>query len=249
MENLQNVTFVVGSCMDRILNLFIDEVASKHAPPGRFAVVRSAGATIRGLLHTIDELVGLGGIKCIHFYTHNDCGACHFVFEAIRDHVSHSKRRAAEIVDYLAVKNKMYSSPIEVEAANMLMLNEALHKYKDMGIEVNVKEVDMHTVNAPKEAWSENMTLVFGKPFRGSFSELAGLLGLSPWKMFSINANNIADVMPDIDVAVIALKIRKIKILSTCPGENKWADEQMEILKQMEFMQEENMEAEVLKLV
>lgn len=240
---------VVGTCMDRRLNFMIDNVASNVAPEGNFVVVRSAGATLRGLEDTIDAIVEKGGVKRIQFYTHTDCGACHFVCEASRHQIDVSKRLGMALVHHLTKSTDKFCAGTEVEAENIRMLKESLAKYKSKGIEVKVEEVNMNTINAPKEAWTASMTLVVGKPYSGSFEELAMKLGLNPWTMFSINAERIVDVIPDIDVAILALKIRNIKIVSTCSDTDRWSEEQLKVLRLMDFMREGDIFAEVVKLV
>lgn len=239
---------LIGSCMDRRLNHMIDSMCSENKAHGNVVVVRSAGSTMRGLKETIDDIVESGEIERIYFYTHTDCGACQFVYEATRNHLDLSNRLGVALVNYIAEPGKKFSSGADVEAENIALLRNALEEYQRRGIEVRVEEVNMNTLNVPKEAWSENMTLVVGKPFSGSFRLLASKLGLSPWTMFCINANRIADVIPDIDVAILALKIKKIKILSTAHNEILWAEEQLKILRLMDFMRTGDVIAEVVKL-
>lgn len=235
---------IVVTCMDRRLGHKMDEYTEQNRKDGNsVTIIRNAGADIRHIMDSINQVVSDNKIGGIDLFTHTNCGACAVVYGVSSHKLEVSSRVNDSLVSQFMNTGIKFLSPQDVESVNMRLQREALQEFTKRGIDVHVESIDVSTLGVPED--HDEHLLVIGKPFSGRYVELAEKLNVNLWSMYCVNSESIIEVMPDIEIAVMNLNIRDLRIVATKQSEYRWAKEESERLKLMPFMR--GIEAKVVE--
>ncbi len=231
------------TCMDRKLGHAIDE--QNESSRGTVTMIRNAGANLRGIEDSVRHVVESKRIDEIDVLPHTDCGACNVVYNVINHKINVSSEVDKTLVRQFTDTGMTFATPADVEKENTVLQEDALQRFRIRGIETHVNCIDLEKLEIPKEHGES--VLVIGKPYSGKYEDLASKLDVNLWSMYCLNAESIIEIMADIEVAAINLKIKNFKLVAVKPSEYRWAREEMERLKMhMPFMRD--IKAEVVEL-
>ena len=223
---------VVVSCMDRRLSSFLDETYND----GRTVFVRNAGANMATVVNTVKQLSIEFPIKKIVIAPHTDCGAMGIVDSAV-----HANAKASQAIENSLVaqfrKLGFDSRKALEERLNGSVQRDAIASFaKSIGAEVDVSLIDLGRLDLPAHSGKHILTIT--KPTATSYFELLKRFGegVGMFDSYFIQAKGMRDVLPDIEVAVSALHISDVRLLSESDSGNSIMDSDLALLKKQEYM-------------
>ncbi len=198
---------LVISCMDRRLNLFIEE----QYPDA--VVLRNAGANVYALESKIKDIVREKDIREIIVLAHTDCGAMGKVYSVLKQNAHAEEDLAEELISHYS--GLEFSTREELESENYRMQVDEL-KAAFPSLRISGELIDMKNINVPAE--DKGHRLLVMEPSKPNYSKIVSSLGLSLFQCYIVQGNTEI-AMPDIKLAASELHANPVYFV-TQDGEN-----------------------------
>jgi hypothetical protein len=197
---------VIISCMDRRLNEYLDGYKGPHD-----AVLRNAGANVKGLKSSIEKLMA-EGYKVFEIAAHTDCGAMKYVKAALEGSIVPSDAEKEFLISQFSGKD-----PASLERINAsTQFDEFKRMLDNKGISnvmLTSRTIDLDKIHFDR---SENqphfLSIIMGaSPVR--YLQLQLDMAAGSASSYFIQAERIAEVLPDIGIAVGALHLSDVRLI------------------------------------
>lgn len=208
MEN-QQVKRIVVSCMDRRLPMHIDS----NFKDNETLTLSSAGPSEDSIRSVRKAVCEHPEVEKIELLTHGDCGASGVTYTAKYDYDTYAEMGMSQSVLRRIVNrygNREFGDKEEITRERGKMLREkvtrAISRVSDAKVELG--HIDIGSVKVPTDGGEHSLLLL--KPSTMKSSETISRLGLERFSAYVVQSYNLRDVMPDIEMALKALHIKKV---------------------------------------
>jgi hypothetical protein len=201
---------VIISCMDRRLNEYLDGYKGPHD-----AVLRNAGANVKGLKSSIEKLMA-EGYKVFEIAAHTDCGAMKYAKAALEGSIIPSDAEKEFLISQFNGKD-----PASLERINAsVQFDEFKRMLDNKGISnvmLTSRTIDLDKIHFDR---SDNqphfLSIIMGtSPVR--YLQLQLDMSAGSASSYFIQAERIAEVLPDIGIAVGALHLSDVRLIESKP--------------------------------
>ena len=206
-ENREVSTLAIA-CMDWRLNGVMDK-----RNDGATAFLRGAGSS-QDLLGSLKKITREHPeLKHIEVITHSDCGAAGVIYKAKYDYENYAAIGMSQsvwrrIVDKFDEKKFKDKEEVALENGTALEKRIVHNVWRWSDADVAMKHVDLSRVEVPQDGGKH--TLVLMKPSTQKYSETIEAWGLEETGAYVVQAENLLDMLPDIELASRALHIDKV---------------------------------------
>ncbi len=196
---------LVIACMDRRLNKYLDSLND-----GRTIFLRNAGGNVGSLASSIRYILNNHGIRRIHVVTHTDCGAMKVVAGARDKSMKVSDTVQEGLVRYF---NRVeFGNRGELEKANEALQQEAIAKLAGGGFEITTELFDIS--KAGQHGGQGDHVLAITRASDWKYEKIAGASRSDLAEMYTVQADNIDEVMHDIEIAVGTIGIHDVRVVA-----------------------------------
>jgi len=196
---------LVVTCMDRRLNRYLDSLND-----GKTIFLRNAGGNVGSLTRSIRHVLSSNHITRIHVIVHTDCGAMKVVEGARLNNGKVSDRVHKGLVSHFEVVN--FKNRTELEQQNQKLQRDAADILAGGGVTVTSQLVDI-TKLAQHEAPGEHV-LAVTRASGAMYENIAAISGSDVREMYTVQADNLDEVVHDIEIATGALGIHTVRIVA-----------------------------------
>lgn len=224
---------IVISCMDRRLSKYLEDKYND----GETLFIRNAGASLHTLINTVKQLAITSPIKKIVIAPHTDCGAMGLVFNTIHGTTVPSPEVEKALVS--RYRGQKFNDRKELENINVDLQRSVLAAFaQTIGAEVETDLVEMSKLDIPQHEGEHILTLT--KPSATRYSQMIsrfrdGKIGM--FDSYFIQARGVRDVLPDIEIAVTALHIKDVRLLSESTEQNAQLARDMKLIAGRPWME------------
>ncbi len=206
----EQVRKIVVSCMDRRLHEHID---SKFKD-GETLSLSSAGPSEDSVRSVRKAVLEHPEVEAVELLTHEDCGASGVTYAAKYDYSAYAGmgmsqsvfRRIVDRYDGMAFRDK---EEITQERGRLLRDRVVRAISRVSEAKVTLDHIGLGSIKMPQGEGEHSLLLL--KPSTAKSSETMDRLGLERFSAYIVQAYNLRDVMPDIEMALKApLHIKKV---------------------------------------
>lgn len=208
---------LVISCMDRRLNAFLDRLND-----GKHIFLRNAGAAVPMIEQSIRYIFDNANIGEALLIAHTDCGAMGYVYSAIKEG---KNGLHPDLVKQFS--NENFSTRQELEKLNEQIQKKELERIFQGKVKIGSQLI---ALNEPSDNGEEH-ALVITKASDEKYESVAKELGLKPENCYFLQANSVAEVMPDIAVATERLGIKDIRLVALESSQYRQVQQDYEALR------------------
>lgn len=218
----------IVACMDWRLNFEIGnkitELKREYGDNVTTYLFRNAGAGIKAFEGSIKDIARDYDLKAVVIMPHNEgCKGMKMVFDALKNGVPVSSEMTAQLVEPFHGKN--FSDTGELEKINPNVQADYARGFLGSNVKIVSELVDLRRVKIPQEG--EHRIFVM-KP--GAVDYELSMDG-SRGGAYVLQASNISEVYPDLDVGVNALKMRKVIFVTNSAEEARQVNTEIRIAR------------------
>lgn len=201
---------VIISCMDRRLNEYLDGYRGPHD-----AVLRNAGANVKSLRSSIEKLM-TEGYKVFEIAAHTDCGAMKYVKAALEGSVTPSDAEKESLISQFNGKD-----PASLERINAhVQFDEFKGMLDNKGISnvmLTSRTIDIDKIQFDRSDNQPHFLSIIMGTSPVKYLQLQRDMAAGSASSYFIQAERIAEVLPDIGIAVGALHLSDIRLIGSKP--------------------------------
>ncbi len=217
--------------MDRRLSLLMD---SKYND-GKTIFIRNAGASVYTAFNSIKQAINEEKIKSIIIAVHTDCGAMGYVHDVLSGKAIPPASISSALVSHFQDEKFASREEIEKKINPMLQENAISKLAMQHNIEVHTEIIETEKIELPEKEGRH--ALIITLPSSAKYSELIKGLGIGIFDAYFIQAFNIEDMLPDVEMAVSVLGIKDVHLVCESQEQRQSLESFKLLLKRQGFMQ------------
>lgn len=195
---------LVIACMDRRLNEYLDTLND-----GKTVFLRNAGGNAGSIANSIRYILNNNPIRKIHIVVHTDCGAMKVVAGSRDKSLNVSDAVKQGLVGYF--EGVKFKDRTELEKENEKLQQGAVAKMVGGDVKVTSELFDISKV--PQHGSGEHV-LAITRAADAKYRDIAEKSHSEMPEMYTVQADSIEELMPDIEIAIGAIGIKKVRVVS-----------------------------------